>query len=362
MLAKTLKAQLILENGMRFDGVAFGYLKESVGEVVFYSGSAGYQETITDPAFAGQIVVMTYPLVGNYGVNLDDNEADKPALKGLIVRECCETPNSWRCEMDLDGYLKQHKIMGIKDVDTRALTRAIRDNGLMKGIITTRFNEMSESQIKQKFDRFTNKDIFLDTTCDKKYTIENMGRHMGIIDFGLQKSTLKELRQRKVRLTVFPATVTYDEITDAGVDAVLLSSGAGSPEDMTEQVELARKLIGAKPIFGIGLGHNIIALALGCTVAKMKHGHHGASYPIKYYKNGQIFIAAQNHSYVADKLTDDVFATFTNINDGTIEGIQHKTLPVYSVQFCPKTSRYEGSTGFIYDVMLTTIEIAKEVK
>lgn len=362
MLARTLKAQLILENGTRFNGVTFGYLKESSGEVVFYSGSAGYQETITDPAFAGKIVVMTHPLVGNYGINLDDNESDKPALKGLIVRECCQAPSHWRCEMDLDGYLKQHKIMGITGVDTRALTRALRDNGSMKGIITTRFNEMSESQIRQKFDRLTAKDIFLETTCDKKYTVENMGRHIGIIDFGLQKSMLRELKSRKTRLSVFPATASYDEIMECNVDAVFLSSGAGNPNKMTRHVELVKKLMGVKPVFGIGLGHELIALALGCYVVKMTHGHHGASYPAKYYKNGQIFITSQNHDYTAANLPDDVFATFVNINDGTVEGIRHKTLPVYSVQFIPKTTLQERSTGFIYDTMLTMIELSKEGK
>jgi len=364
MLGKTLKAQLILENGLTFTGEAFGYLKETVGEVVFYSGSAGYQETITDPALAGKLVVMTYPLVGNYGVNLDDDESEAPRLKALIVRESCDLPNNWRCEMELDGFLKQHKVVGLKGIDTRALTRALRDNGAMKGIITTRFAEMSESQVKQKFENIGSQLDLSSITCPAKYSIDGKGKHVVVLDLGLRRSMLKELQNRGVKLTVVPASTSAEAILAEKPDGVLVSSGAAVLDDNTLTTTLTGtliSLIAAKmPLFGVGIGYCLVAKALGCEVSKLKYGNHGASYSVKDGKTSRLYITAQSIGYAVSAPASDVDVLMTAVNGGGIEAIRHKTLPAYAVKFLPATMQCkEAATGFVYDAMLAVIEEGK---
>ena len=364
MLGKTLKAQLILENGMTFEGEAFGYLKEVTGEVVFYSGAAGYQETLTDPALAGKLVVMTYPLVGNYGVNLDDDESDVPRLKALIVRESCALPNNWRCEMELEGFLKQHRIVGIQGIDTRALTRAIRDNGAMKGIITTRFAEMTESQIKSRFTNYNEK-IALDAiTCAEKYSTDNKGRHVVVLDLGLRRSMLKELQSRGLRLTVMPATSTADEILAEKPDAVLVSPGAPIFEEAALAagiVDTVKALLAAKkPVAGIGTGYCVVGAALGCTVSKLKYGNHGASYAVKDNKTKRLYTTSQNIGYAVTAPAEGVTATMTAVNGGGIEAIRSQSLPAYGVKFIPGTSACkEASTGFVFDAIAALTEEGK---
>ena len=365
MLGKTLKAQLILENGMTFTGEAFGYLKETTGEVVFYSGSAGYQETITDPALAGKLVVMTYPLVGNYGVNLDDDESDAPRLKGLIVREACDMPNNWRCEMELEDFLKQHRVVGVKGIDTRALTRAIRDNGTMKGIITTRFAEMSESQIAQKFQNYSEGIDLCALSCAEKYVLENGGRrHLAVLDLGLRKSMLKALHARGFKLTVFPACASADEILAAKADAVLVSSGASVPDDAKRTagiVDVLKAVVAAKmPLVGFGIGYCLVGLALGCEVSKLKYGNHGASYAVKDSKTGRLYTTAQNIDYAVTTLADGVDAVMTAVNGGGVEAIRHQTMPVYAVKFLPEGMKCkEAETGFVYDIVSAIAEEGK---
>ena len=364
MLRKTLQAQLILENGMTFTGEAFGYLKETTGEVVFYSGSAGYQETITDPALAGKLVVMTYPLVGNYGVNLDDDESAMPHLKALIVRESCNMPNNWRCEMELDGFLKQHRIVGIKGIDTRALTRTIRDHGAMKGIITTRFAEMTESQIKQKFENYGGK-LNLDAlVCQEKYVIENKGRNLVVLDMGLRRSMLKELKARGLKLTVMPATASFEAIMAEKPDGVFVSSGAAVFDDCALAdgiVQTVKKLVDAKlPVMGVGIGYCVVGAAIGCEVGKLKYGTHGASYAVKDNKTGRLYTTAQNIGYAVTKTADEADTAMTAVNGGGIEAIKHKSLPIYAVKFTPQTLKCaEAGTGFIYDSMAAMIEGGK---
>lgn len=358
-LNKCIKAKLILENGKVFNGRAFGYMKETVGEVVFTTGMTGYQETLTDPSFAGQIVTMTYPLIGNYGINLEDMESIKPFLKGFIVREKCDMPNNWRCEMELDGFLKQHKIMGIEGIDTRALTKVLRENGTMKGIITIR-DDLTESQIKQKFDTFSNKNAVKEVTIPEKYTINGNGTHLAVLDCGIKKGIIKELEKRGCKLSVFPAFSTYEEIMEVNPDAIFLGNGPGDPKDIETVVENVKKLIENKiPVLGICLGHQILGLALGCNTKRLKFGHHGGNHPVKDLKTGNIFITSQNHEFVVCDLSDEVEPTFINVNDGSIEGIKHKTKPIYSVQFHPEANPGPLDMQFLFDRFLKIIEEVK---
>lgn len=359
-MKKTVKAELILENGVKFKGNAFGYIKEVVGEVVFTTGMTGYQETLTDPSFAGQIVTMTYPLIGNYGINLEDMESRKPFLRALVVREKCEQPNNWRCEMELEGFLKQNKIMGLEGIDTRALTRVLRENGTMKGIITTRINDLTPSQIKQKFDTYTNKNAVAEVTIPEKYTINGKGTHLAVLDCGIKKGILRDLQKKGCKLTVFPAFSTAEEMLSIDPDAIFLGNGPGDPNDIPTVAEEVKKLIeSGKPVLGICLGHQLISLALGCTTTKLKFGHHGGNHPVKDLKTGRVYITSQNHNFVVDELSDDVEATFINVNDGSIEGIRHKTKPVMSVQFHPEASPGPLDTQVMFDKFLKLIEEVK---
>lgn len=357
MLKKKVKASLILENGRVFTGMAFGYIKETVGEVVFTTNMTGYQETLTDPSYAGQIVVMTFPLIGNYGVNLEDMESRKPFLKGFIVREKCDVPNNWRCEMDLDGFLRQNKVMGLEGIDTRALTRVLRDNGTMRGIITTRANDLTQSQIKQKFDTYTNRHAVEEVTIPKKYVLNGNGPHFAVLDFGIKHSILKELNKRGCKLTVFPAFTTAEEILECNPDVLFLANGPGDPEDVPSAVENVRKIINAGlPILGICLGNQIVALALGCKTKRLKFGHHGGNHPVKETSTGRVFITSQNHEFVVCDLPDDVEASFININDNSIEGIKHKTKPIYTVQFHPEASPGPLDVQFLFNKFIKMSE------
>lgn len=359
-MEKTIKAELILENGMKFKGSAFGYIKETVGEVVFTTGMTGYQETLTDPSFAGQIVTMTYPLIGNYGINLDDMESRKPFLKALIVREKCDMPNNWRCEMVLDGFLKQNKIMGLEGIDTRALTRTIREKGCMKGIITTRVDDLTPSQVKQKFDTYTNVYAVKEVTIDKPYTINGIGTHLAVLDCGIKQGILRDLSKRGCKLSVFPAFTSAEEILDVNPDALFLGNGPGDPKDIPEVIETVKALIDSgKPVLGICLGHQLISLALGCNTTKLKFGHHGGNHPVKDLQTGRVYITSQNHNYVVCDLSDEVEPTFINVNDGSIEGIRHKTKPIYSVQFHPEASPGPLDTQMLFDRFLKIIEEVK---
>lgn len=359
-MEKNVKAELILENGVKFKGNAFGYIKEAIGEVVFTTGMTGYQETLTDPSFAGQIVVMTYPLIGNYGINLDDMESRKPFLRGFVVREKCDMPNNWRCEMDLDGFLKQNKIMGLEGIDTRALTRILRNNGTMKGIITTRVDDLTSSQIQHKFELYTNKNAVKETTIEEKYVLNGKGTHFAVLDCGIKNGILRDLNRRGCKLTVFPAFTPASEILEAKPDAIFLGNGPGNPKDIPEIIDTVRELIDSGlPILGICLGHQLISLALDCNTSRLKFGHHGGNHPVKDLKTGRVYITSQNHEFVISELSDEVEATFINVNDGSIEGIRHKTKPVMSVQFHPEAMPGPMDTQPLFDSFLKFIEEVK---
>lgn len=351
---KTVKAELILENGVRFTGKAFGYIKESVGEVVFNTSMTGYEELLTDPSYAGQFVVMTYPLIGNYGVNLDDMESDSPKLKGFIVREKCDYPNNWRCEINLSSFLKQHKIVAIEGIDTRALTKIIRDNGTMKGLITTR--ELTPTQLEHKFAELNNKNVIRDVTIKEKYEIGGSNYHIAFLDMGAKRGIIRDFKKRGCKMTVFPAFTPASEILESNADALFLSNGPGDPKDVPEIIEMVKEVIGKKPVIGICMGHQIINLALGGNTKKMKFGHHGGNHPVKDLSTGRVYITSQNHEHVVCDLPENVEPSFMNINDNTIEGIIHKTLPIFSVQFHPEASPGPLDSGYLFDKFIEIIE------
>ncbi|MBB6715727.1 carbamoyl phosphate synthase small subunit [Clostridium gasigenes] len=342
-----MKAKLILENGMIFEGTAFGHLKDSVGEVVFTTGMTGYQEVLTDPSYYGQIVTMTYPLIGNYGINLEDMESDSPKVRGFIVREKCNFPNNFRCEMDLEDFLKQNKIIGLEGIDTRALTKVLRNHGTMKGIITLEAHSLEEVQDRVK--AFSNKEAVSIVSTKKAYTIEGSGKHVAIMDFGIKENIIRNFKKRDCKLTVFPMTATAQEILEVNPDLVFLSNGPGDPEDLTEVIENIKKIVGVKPIVGICLGHQLLALTLGGKTAKLKFGHRGCNHPVKDLEENKVHITSQNHGYVVETLPQDVVATHLNINDGTIEGMKHSKLPIFSVQFHPEAAAGPRDSEYIFD-------------
>lgn len=327
-------AKLILENGRIFEGKAFGHISDTVGEVVFNTGMTGYQEILTDPSYYGQLVTMTYPLIGNYGINLEDLESPSPKVKGFIVRETTNEPNNWRCELTLDAYLKDNEIMGIEGIDTRALTKLLRNNGTMRGIITTKELGMEEAQNLIK--SFSNKEAVKNVTSKESYVIEGNGPHIAVMNFGVKASILKCFEERGCKITVFPADSKSEDILKVNPDLVFLSNGPGDPEDLDEVIETIKSLIGKKPLAGIGLGHELLALSLGGKIGKLKFGHRGSNHPVRDLKNNKILITSQNHSYVVTEMPEGMKATHINANDGTIEGMRHETMPIFSVQFNPE--------------------------
>lgn len=342
-----MNAKLILENGMTFEGKAFGYLKDSVGEVVFTTGMTGYQEVLTDPSYYGQIVTMTYPLIGNYGINLEDMESKTPKVKGFIVREKCNLPNNFRCELELDDFLKQNKIVGLEGIDTRALTKVLRTKGTMKGIIVT--DEIDENSVTDRIKSFSNKGAVMKVTTDSTYEIAGNGKHVAVMDFGIKQNIINCFKKRGCKLTVFRADASAEEVLAVNPDLVFLSNGPGNPAELTEVIENIKKMIGKKPIVGICLGHQLLSLALGGKTSKLKFGHRGCNHPVKDLEADKVTITSQNHGYVVEELPDDVEVTHRNINDGTVEGMRHKNLPIFSVQFHPEASAGPKDSEYIFD-------------
>ncbi len=338
-----MKALLALEDGRIFEGVSFGAAGERAGEVVFNTSMTGYQEVLTDPSYKGQIVAMTYPLIGNYGVNDADAESRGLWLEGFVVKELSEAPSNWRSEKDLNTYLLENNIIGIQGVDTRALTRHIREAGAMRAVIsTTDIDPASLVAKAQQSPGLSGIDLVQSVTCDQPFTFADQdGPTIVILDFGVKYSTLRQLRDAKCTVIVVPAHTAVDEIRAYGPAGVLLSNGPGDPAAVTYAIDTVRELlkIGTIPLFGICLGQQILGLALGGTTFKMKFGHHGSNHPVKDMSTGKIDITVQNHGFCIDPDsldTDVIEITHINLNDQSLEGIRHKTLPVFSVQFHPE--------------------------
>lgn len=347
-----MKGKLILENNMIFEGKAFGHLGETVGEVVFNTGMTGYQEVLTDPSYYGQIVTMTYPLIGNYGINLEDIESEKPKVKGFIVREKSNFPNNFRCELEIDTYLKSHKIMGLEGIDTRALTKVLRNSGTMKGIIILDDNKLSENEIKNRISDFCNKDAVKTVSTKEAYSISGNGKKVAVIDYGIKLNILRNFKKRDCNLKVFPCTATAKEILDWNPELVFLSNGPGDPMDMPETIKEIKELTKSVPVVGICLGHQLLAIAFEGETGKLKFGHRGCNHPVKNLLMDRVHITSQNHGYYVTRLPENFEVTHISMNDNTIEGMRSKDMPIFSVQFHPEASPGPVDSEYIFDEFL----------
>jgi carbamoyl-phosphate synthase small subunit len=356
-----MKRQLILDDGTVFVGQGFGAEVDTLGEVVFNTGMTGYQEILSDPSYCGQLVTLTYPLVGNYGINRDDFESITPAIKAFIVREVADFASNWRNENTLDELLKIKGIPGISEIDTRKLTRIIRKHGAMKGIICSTEENVEEILHKLKATKFPN-DQVKQVSTKTAYPSPGRGYRVVLMDFGMKHGILRELNKRDCDVIVVPYNTTADEIRRLRPDGIMLSNGPGDPKDVPEAIETIKELLGEIPLFGICLGHQLFALACGGDTFKMKFGHRGSNHPVKDLKTGQIALTAQNHGYAVDEnsLTDTrLKVTHVAINDGTNEGLKHLDYPAFTVQYHPEASPGPEDANYLFDEFL---ELMKKEK
>lgn len=357
-----MKALLALEDGRIFRGYAFGAPKERGGEVVFNTSMTGYQEILTDPSYKGQIVTLTYPLIGNYGINSNDVESAKPQVEGLIVREKSSIFSNWRAEKSLEAYLEEHEILGVERIDTRALTKHIREKGAMRGFIALGENLDAKLLVEKarSLPEMSGQDLVKVVTTSKPYLWQEKGIYkIVVIDCGVKFNILRELAKRKCRVEVYPAFSTAKEILAAKPAGVLFSNGPGDPAALPYLVECAQQLIGKVPIFGICLGHQILSLALGGSTFKLKFGHHGGNHPVKDLFTERVTVTAQNHGFAVDPHSlphEDVEITHLNLNDNTLEGIKHKKLPLFSVQFHPEAGPGPHDTTYLFDNFMSLVE------
>ena len=352
----------MLEDGKTFSGEVFAGGREEIGgEVVFNTSMTGYQEILTDPSYKGQIVTMTYPLIGNYGVNPEDNESGGPQVEGFIVREYCDYPNNWRSQQSLKDYLEQHDILGIEGVDTRALTRYIREAGAMKGVITTgEFNKNYMLKKARRHPGLVGRDMVQYVTCDREYEFNEEGKyHVVAMDFGCKNTILDLMADTGCRITVVPASTSAEKILARDPDGIFLSNGPGDPAGVKYAVKEVKKLLGEKPIFGICLGQQILGQALGLSTYKLKFGHRGANHPVKNLATGEVEITVQNHGFCVefpDKeerkarggYLEGLEVTHINLNDETLEGFKHPKLDCLTVQYHPEASSGPHDSRYIF--------------
>ncbi|OEU45882.1 MAG: carbamoyl phosphate synthase small subunit [Desulfobacterales bacterium S7086C20] len=351
-----MNATIVLEDGTVFPGKAFAGSGEAFGEVVFNTSMTGYQEVLTDPSYKGQIVTMTYPLIGNYGVNAEDVESSKIHVEALVVREYEPVPSNWQSNATLAEYLNQHGVVGIEGIDTRALTRHIRLAGAMKGVVCTG-NADAKRLAKKALASpgLVGRDLVKEVTCRKAYQWSQGGGtqfRVVVIDCGMKFNIARSMIRRQCEVTIVPAHTSADEIRTMAPDGILLSNGPGDPEPVSCVVETIKGLIPDYPIFGICLGHQLLGLAFGGKTYKLKFGHHGSNHPVKNLSTGKVEITAQNHGFCVDvnSITDpDVEITHINLNDQTVEGLRHRNLPVFSVQYHPEACPGPHDADYMFD-------------
>ncbi len=350
------KAILVLEDGRTFRGESFGAEGETLGEMVFNTSMSGYQEILTDPSYAGQIVCMTYPLIGNYGVNEEDVESRRPWVEGFVVREASKIASNWRSSETLDSYLKRHKIVGIERLDTRALVRHIRDKGAMRaGISSIDLDEKSLLEKVLSSPEMTNRELASSVTVDKKFDFPaetEQKFHVVAYDFGVKTNSLREFSKYGCKVTIVPSDTSAAEVLALKPDGIFLSNGPGDPSSMSKVVEEIKKLTTENvPMFGICLGHQILGRVFGGETYKLKFGHRGGNQPIMDLTTGKVEIAAHNHGFAveAESLPEVIEITHVNLNDKTVAGLQHKTLPIFSVQYHPESAPGPHDSAYLFE-------------
>lgn len=356
-----MQAKLLLEDGTLFTGRSFGAQGDTTGEVVFNTGITGYQEVLSDPSYCNQIVTMTYPLIGNYGITRDDFESVRPFVNGFVVRRYEPVPSNWRAEYTLDELLKEHGIVGISDIDTRMLTRLLRNHGTMRGILAAGDRPVEELKEMLESSALIN-DQVKKTSTPHVYNSPGHGERIVLIDYGAKSGIVRELSARGCDIVVVPQDVTADQIRRLNPDGIQLSNGPGDPKDVPHAVETIKQLLGEYPIFGICLGHQLLALAGGADTEKLKFGHRGGNHPVKELDSGRCYITSQNHGYTVKEASlagTDFEVTHINNNDKTIEGIRHKTLPAFSVQYHPEAAPGPFDNSYLFDRF---IEMIREYK
>lgn len=351
------KVYLTLQNGKVFKGTRFGASGETVGELVFTTGMTGYIETLTDPSYYGQIVTQTFPLIGNYGMISSDAESKKSYVSAYVVREKCEKPSNFRCESTLDDYLKKNGIIGIYGIDTRELTKIVREAGVMNAAITSK----PLSDFKQ-VNAYTVKNAVKSVTCDSvEYYGDTAGLKVAVWDFGAKRNIVRELVKRGCYCVQMPSFYTAEQILGLKPDGLMLTNGPGDPAENVEIIENLKRLVGKLPIFGICLGHQLLALALGGKTGKMKYGHRGGNQPVKELATGRVYISSQNHGYevISSSLQKVGKLTFVNANDNTCEGFDYPGLNAFTVQFHPEACGGPQDASFLFDKFIDKIKESK---
>jgi carbamoyl-phosphate synthase small subunit len=358
------QAILMLEDGRIFRGYSFGAEGETSGEMVFNTSMSGYQEILTDPSYAGQLVCMTYPLIGNYGTNSEDSESKKPWAEGFVVREASKNSSNWRAQETLDSYMKRHKIIGIEHIDTRALVRHIRNKGAMRAVISS--VDLNADSLLEKVNssaEMKNRELASAVTTSEIYQYSTSGKyHIVCYDFGVKTNSLREFEKRDCKVTVVPAETSAEDVLKLNPDGVFLSNGPGDPSSMKPVISEIKKLTESNvPMFGICLGHQIIGQVFGGNTYKMLFGHRGGNQPIKDLTTGKVEITSHNHGFAvdADSLPKEIEITHINLNDKTVAGLRHKTLPIFSVQYHPESAPGPHDSEYLFQRFIDLMENGK---